>query len=492
MNNTALNPEKRDDLRALLIFFIASALLLLVFSACSPLYPLNTWVDPNCFMTVARGMKAGMVPYRDLMEQKGPLLYFIHIIALLISPDSFHGVYPLEVLAHTAFLFAAYKTARLFVKKGVVPLLIAALLVLINCYGAGDSAEMLCLPLLAWSFYDAMRYFAADERRMRWQTLLRNGFFAGCVLWTKFSLLGLHFAFMAVIAIESVLRERKLLPAMRMCGVFLLGMALATAPWLLYFGVNGAIGDCIDVYFVQNIVSYPSEHNLVYNLVHGLGNDALYNLPLALLILIGGLYALLGSGKKRLALKLYVLTTAFCMTLLLYAGGRFRGYTFYIYAVFLSLFAAEVCTLFADRKKSLRTACAALSLCLLTGVCGWELYDSRRLLKSLGTSGEWMAQYRFAEVINQTENPTLLNCGFLDGGFYMAAQVLPTERWFCKLNVSQDDCFKTQSSAVEEGRVDYVVTNKRTLAEMNIDDSLYDMVMQRGAYYLYRLKSLAN
>ena len=286
--------ERKRDLRALAVLFAASAVLLLIFSECSPLYALNTWVDPNCFMTVGRGMRAGLVPYRDLMEQKGPLLYVIHLVAALISPNSFHGVYPIEVLVHTAFLFASWKTARLFAKRGVLPVLVAAFLVMINSYAYGDTAEMLCLPMLAWSLYDAVCYFKDDERRMSDGAFLRNGFLAGCVLWIKFSLLGLHFAWMAVIAIECVARERKIGRAVRMCLIFLGGMALSALPWLVYFGLNGAISDLIDVYFVQNITGYPNNEGFIYNLIHGFGNDAFYNFLLAMMVFAGFIYLLLG------------------------------------------------------------------------------------------------------------------------------------------------------------------------------------------------------
>ena len=40
---------------------------------------------------------------------------------------------------------------------------------------------------------------------------------------------------------------------------------------------------------------------------------------------------------------------------------------------------------------------------------------------------EELPQYKFAEKIKQSgiENPTLLNYGFLDGGFYTASGILP-------------------------------------------------------------------
>mgnify|MGYP001729732097 FL=1 len=39
----------------------------------------------------------GSVLYRDIYEQKGPLLYFVHGLAGLVSETNFIGVYLVEV-----------------------------------------------------------------------------------------------------------------------------------------------------------------------------------------------------------------------------------------------------------------------------------------------------------------------------------------------------------------------------------------------------------
>ena len=68
-----------------LIFVIAAAVVTITaVSTCSPLFPFNPWDDANCFFTVGRGITKGLVPYRDLYEQKGPLLYFIYALAALV------------------------------------------------------------------------------------------------------------------------------------------------------------------------------------------------------------------------------------------------------------------------------------------------------------------------------------------------------------------------------------------------------------------------
>lgn len=72
-----------------LIFLLFSAIVTITLvSTCSPLYPFNPWDDANCFFTLGRGILHGLVPYRDLYEQKGPLLYFIYALVALLSEKS--------------------------------------------------------------------------------------------------------------------------------------------------------------------------------------------------------------------------------------------------------------------------------------------------------------------------------------------------------------------------------------------------------------------
>ena len=62
-----------------IIFCILSALVFItICSKSSPLYAFNDWVDANCYFTVGKSIFKGLVPYRDLFEQKGPVIYFIH------------------------------------------------------------------------------------------------------------------------------------------------------------------------------------------------------------------------------------------------------------------------------------------------------------------------------------------------------------------------------------------------------------------------------
>ena len=474
---------------------LGSALILLLFAGASPLYPTNPWVDANCFHTVARGIASGMVPYRDLMEQKGPLLYFLHVPAVWISPHGFFGVYLLETLAMALFLYISWRTVSLFARESWWPLLLvtAVLLVSGRAFVWGDCAEELSAPILAWSLYEGLRYFSDPGRRMTNGCLLRNGFLAGCLFWIKFSLLGLHFAWMAAVAVDCAVRGRRPLRAVRMCLIFLLGMALPALVWIGYFAFNGALDELWQVYFLQNIVGYARKGSRIVNICTGLFGGSAVNPLMGIPVLGGVLYLLLERREGgMLCRKLFLALALGCAAAAIYSGGRLNGYYYYIFACFAPLGCVPLARgleKLGARRARRAAAAAAVCLCAL----GALVSDN---LPRLGYPGEKLAQTQFARIIAETEDATILNFGFLDGGFYLSADVLPGNRWFCRLLANAEDCFAEQSGIVERGEAEYVITREKRLDEYPLDASRYALVDQREeafnykdlgkVYYLYR------
>lgn len=474
---------------------LAAAVMMLFISRCSPLYPSNFWVDSNCYMTVGRGMRAGLVPYRDLIEQKGPLLYFLHYLATFVSNTSFLGVYILECLNFGAFLILAVRTARLFAEKRTL-ILTAALCLLGLCgpaFSAGDLAEEFCLIPIMWAIYDGVRYFMDPERRMPALTLIRNGALAGCVLWIKYTTLGVLFAFMAVIAVERAIRGRGIGRAIVMCLWFLLGMAASTVPWIIYFGVNGALSDFWRVYFTQNLTDYyVADRGPIVNILYGFGRDLSYNTWMVAPVAAGAVSGVGMAWKRNRMAAVLIAAMAACGLLFSYVGGRGGKYTFFAFIPFIPFLAALLSRGLDRLERNGRGASAvALTVCVCVFCTGFGALTNRWKLCDIGLDYETTVQRRFAREICRTENPTLLNSGFLDGGFYLAADVIPTEKWFCTLNVNKAQCRDAHRQAIERGVVDYVVTKYHPITDYDIDDSLYDLIAEEERYYLYRLKSLS-
>ena len=141
---------------------LCSIIFLTICSKSSFLYPLNNWDDANSFFTMGKGMANGLIIYKDLFEQKGPLLYLIHAIAYIISNRTFIGVFIFEVISFSIFLYFANKTILLYFRE--IHILWASPLmsfIILSSYVflSGDSAEEFCLPFLAISLYYFLNYY---------------------------------------------------------------------------------------------------------------------------------------------------------------------------------------------------------------------------------------------------------------------------------------------------------------------------------------------
>ena len=62
-------------------------------------------------------MMNGKILYVDIFDQKGPLLFLYYGIASLISYRTFIGVFLLELVSFSIFLYYAYRFLRLYLKQ---------------------------------------------------------------------------------------------------------------------------------------------------------------------------------------------------------------------------------------------------------------------------------------------------------------------------------------------------------------------------------------
>ena len=152
----------KGRIMALALALVSALTALLIASTSSPLYATNFWTDTNIYFTIGRGMTQGLMPYTDLFDHKGPLLYMIYALGALVSDASFIGMFLLEVVSLAATLMLAYETVCLF---GRGPLCLLAIpvtaVVTATCtaFNQGGSAEEFVLPALALALYTVLRRF---------------------------------------------------------------------------------------------------------------------------------------------------------------------------------------------------------------------------------------------------------------------------------------------------------------------------------------------
>lgn len=105
------------NIKYFIYILIISFVILLITSRNSPLYAFNDWVDANAFFTVGKAIFNNVIPYKDLFEQKGFLLYLLYGIGYLIDNKGFLGVFILEVISFSIFLFYNHKIIKIYLEE---------------------------------------------------------------------------------------------------------------------------------------------------------------------------------------------------------------------------------------------------------------------------------------------------------------------------------------------------------------------------------------
>lgn len=241
------------------LFLVAfSLLVLLLCSATSPLYQSHDWTDANTYLTMGRGLLNGTVPYRDLFDHKGPVLYAIYALGALLDPKGFGGVFLLQWAGLLGTLWCLFGIGRLFVQEGRALVCACAAPVFLFTAGiyylpqkldyGGGSAEEFCLPLFSFALWLVSRGECRGWQRRDFPLL---GLSMGLVLQIKLNL-ALFWVGLLLPVFLHLWAEKRWKDSLRKAIQVLGGILLSLVPYVLYALVTGSLGDCVRVYFAFN------------------------------------------------------------------------------------------------------------------------------------------------------------------------------------------------------------------------------------------------
>ena len=249
---------------------IVAALLLISFS----LAQLSEWglwkhkdgyIDANVYKYVGQVIRDGGMPYKDVFDHKGPLMYLLQAWGGYINEYS--GEWIFEFAAIFVTICAFYKIARLLKCKSWQALLatIVPMTLLKTMYGgtfgAGACCCLFAMPFVSVSLYVFLKYFVTGK--VKNLSIWLCGLCCGSVLMLRPNIIAVWAVFCIGIAIKTI-REKQFSELWRFIGFFILGLATAIAPMMVWLAANGAFADFIDQFFGFNFfysskgVSMPS------------------------------------------------------------------------------------------------------------------------------------------------------------------------------------------------------------------------------------------
>lgn len=457
----SINHRQDDSVYTIFYIVMTAFIVMLLNSRSSPLYAINDWVDPNTMFTVGKGVLKGYVPYRDLYEQKGPLLLFIHTFGAFLSYKSFFGIWIAELAACFVTLLLIYRILSLHYGKNsyiLVPLP-AVLIYGTQFFSPGDTAEEYCLPLLCWAFYTGIKLIH-DEKFLSKKEFLITGIISGCVFWIKYSLTGFFIGWFIFFLIQAIYKH-KVPDLLKGLGLILLGIFLITIPIFFYFVFHSALESLFEAYFFNNIFYYMEKNSSIFEKIWTGISFYVRGIPIQVFfILIGNAWLIF---RKRWGLLSYNLLTSFFTVFFIYYGGNTHGYS----AIPLSLFtiAGFLCILDACSKNSrIHTIIyehekvisiyglilGAIFICVLS-----------QNIRYMDHKKEDWFQYKMKEVIDRSgiENPSILYYHMGDAGINTVTGAIPGLRYFCYYrNPNLFDIEKVQQDCINSRCADYIIT----------------------------------
>lgn len=470
--------ERRLKRSEIIILILSSVIIMTVVSASSPIYPFNVWDDINCFFTVGRGIIEGEVPYRDLYEQKGPLLYFLYAGAALVSDNSFIGGWILEIISSSIFAVFSWKCVKLFIADVPsycvfsVPLLMG-IVYTTGMFNFGGSAEELCFPLLLIVLYIALEAVVSGSSFIPSR---KNAFICGIItavlFWIKYTFIGFVIAYALILLIYAV-KNKKYRELVSSVLCFAGAFVLFSIPVLLYFVFNDSSDKLWEVYFYNNMFRYMpgNEHTgilanplvgFIFMPLSGVFKSCTNYPGFGVLLLLSILGAVFIEKKYRKSILVLFAFSFFVSIKLIFAADFYVYYYAYLlsfYFVFALILAVRGLIFVAKRLSSVNNMYKPVTAALMILIsCSFVVMSKNTYL--LNVSKAELSQFIFADIINQTDDPKVLTYDVMDAGFYTAADILPANRFFCYLNskTSFPEIGEEQERLIEEGYFDYIVT----------------------------------
>ena len=217
-----------------LVFCICTA-----FAAASllRLYPGNARPpiqDSSAFLYIGKRMAEGKLPYRDLFDHKGPLLYLIQRVGIGLTPGSYIGVWILELVSMMISAWYMQKLAGL-VTENRRDAYLAVLAVLGACgwmvWQGGNFTEEFALPWIACAAYICCGFFKSGTYRAP-DVFLLGASFAAVVL-LRANMVAVWVCYIPIVVILLV-KEKRFSDLGRCILVFLSGVLLLTVPFVIW------------------------------------------------------------------------------------------------------------------------------------------------------------------------------------------------------------------------------------------------------------------
>ena len=296
-------PLYRQVMHYLFLLTIALAFAAIFHFCISPVVTQETEFDVSCFHVIGNAMLSGKMPYLNFIDNKGPVLYFIYMLASLIGPFPW-GIFIISTILDFCMLVMLEQICRRLKIPHAFWILPLFLFFYTCVCSNGGLTEDISLPFTMAAF---LVYLDFDERFRQREMRPLAGFLLGLLFWfcafTRINNalpIGLITASIGV----QLLLKKEWKKTAAYIGSFAAGTILIVVPIVLWLLQKGAWREFVTQFLINNFKYSAAEDamskvDLFFHNRFGVG--------LFLLLFEGSIGAFLFSwhcGKRRLPMLL--------------------------------------------------------------------------------------------------------------------------------------------------------------------------------------------
>lgn len=470
--NTSLKKLIGQEKYIFLALLLYSFLLFFFCTKLSPLYECNYWADLHIYFNIGKGLMNGLVPYKDLFDHKGPLIFFIYGLGYLISPDTFAGIYIIESILFFVGLSAVYIISRYFLSKAYA----FAVAILFSCTylvfsGLGGAAEDFVLIFEVISLMLFILYFKKDlSAKHIYINLFLQGILLALVFFIKLNFI-IFQAILVLTILTNFLSERKFSILIKSTLAFNGGFAGVTAIISLYFIINSAFSDFTFAYITFNSLYANAGEIQILLLLKQITIKAIRFLTLhpvfcTSIVLGVGFFTLTRHFLDNIIARIGVLVSFFATLFIVLMPNVVMDYYYIILSIF-SIYTFIVLFSFIAKYRKLPSQIAGI--CLL---CFFGLFLGNYQKQFFGESIKNLVQRTeansienyFGNIIEKEENPTLLCLGLNRGlVLFTKANIKPSVKYFFTPNIFHDQAPQirnAQDGYIRNRQIQFIIITK--------------------------------
>ncbi len=240
------------------LILMAYGIFILLRSPFSPGSKLLIEKDSAVFVYIAQGLSKGLVPYIDLFDHKGILIYLIDWVGITVFNGTI-GIWIMEIIFIWLDFLVIWKMCKLFTKSNMISFftILISFLPFIIYYasdnaGNGNVTEEWALPFILIILYMCIKYLKIGSNKVEKKMWIINGMATAAILWLRPNMIIADVVFIGIIGIN-MLYKRQFNNILKSIIYFSIGLLVISLPIVIYLIKNNALKHCFNSYILFNL-----------------------------------------------------------------------------------------------------------------------------------------------------------------------------------------------------------------------------------------------